>query len=62
MGTLEDGSHWELSRIYRKFYDLQVALLQQFPKESVTPQRGKYLLYFIPVRVKYVTDASSRSQ
>ena len=59
---MEDGSHWELSRIYQKFYDFQIALLQQFPKESVTPSGGKRLLPFMPGPVTYVTDAISNGR
>ena len=59
---MEDGSHWELSRIYQKFYDFQIALLQQFPKESITPQGGKRLLPFMPGPVTYVTDAISNGR
>lgn len=59
---MEDGSHWELSRIYQKFYDFQIALLQQFPKESVTPPGGKRMLPFMPGPVTYVTDAISNGR
>lgn len=59
---MEDGSHWELSRIYQKFYDFQIALLQQFQKESVTPPGGKRLLPFMPGPVTYVTDAISNGR
>ena len=60
---MEDGSHWELSRIYQKFYDFQIALLQQFPKESVAPQGGgKRMLPFMPGPVTYVTDAISNGR
>ena len=59
---MEDGSHWELSRIYQKFYDFQIALLQQFPRESVTPPGGKRLLPFMPGPVTYVTDAISNGR
>lgn len=59
---MEDGSHWELSRIYQKFYDFQIALLQQFQRESVTPPGGKRLLPFMPGPVTYVTDAISNGR
>jgi bud emergence protein 1 len=59
---MEDGSHWELSRIYQKFYDFQIALLQQFQKESITPPGGKRLLPFMPGPVTYVTDAISNGR
>ena len=59
---MEDGRWWELSRIYQKFYDFQIALLQQFPKEAVIPPGGKRLLPFMPGPVTYVTDAISNGR
>lgn len=59
---MEDGTWWELSRIYQKFYDFQIALLQQFPKEAITPPGGKRLLPFMPGPVTYVTDAISNGR
>ena len=59
---MEDGSHWELSRIYQKFYDFQIALLQQFTEESITPPGGKRMLPFMPGPVTYVTDAISNGR
>lgn len=59
---MEDGRHWELSRIYQKFYDFQIALLQQFPNESVAPPGGKRVLPFMPGPVTYVTDAISNGR
>lgn len=59
---MEDGRWWELSRIYQKFYDFQIALLQQFPKEAATPPNGKRLLPFMPGPVTYVTDAISNGR
>jgi len=59
---MEDGRWWELSRIYQKFYDFQIALLQQFPKEATTPPGGKRLLPFMPGPVTYVTDAISNGR
>ena len=59
---MEDGRHWELSRIYQKFYDFQIALLQQFPDEAVAPPGGKRVLPFMPGPVTYVTDAISNGR
>ncbi|KAL9103160.1 MAG: hypothetical protein Q9163_001765 [Psora crenata] len=59
---MEDGRWWELSRSYQKFYDFQIALLQQFPKEAQTPPGGKRLLPFMPGPVTYVTDAISNGR
>ena len=59
---MEDGRWWELSRTYQKFYDFQIALLQQFPKEAQTPPGGKRILPFMPGPVTYVTDAISNGR
>lgn len=60
---MEDGRWWELSRIYQKFYDFQIALLQQFPKEAqIPPGGGKRLLPYMPGPVTYVTDAISNGR
>ena len=59
---MEDGRWWELSRIYQKFYDFQIALLQQFPKEAQIPPGGKRMLPFMPGPVTYVTDAISNGR
>ena len=60
---MEDGRWWELSRIYQKFYDFQIALLQQFPKAAVAePGGSKRLLPFMPGPVTYVTDAISNGR
>ena len=59
---MEDGRHWELSRIYQKFYDFQIALLQQFPDEAIAPPGGKRVLPFMPGPVTYVTDAISNGR
>ena len=59
---MEDGRWWELSRIYQKFYDFQIALLQQFPKEATTSPGGKRMLPFMPGPVTYVTDAISNGR
>lgn len=58
---MEDGRHWELSRIYQNFYDFQIALLQQFPKEAVY-NSGTRVLPFMPGPVSYVTDSISNGR
>jgi bud emergence protein 1 len=58
---MEDGSHWELSRYYQNFYDFQIALLQEFPKEAAT-DGGNRILPFMPGPVTYVTDAISNGR
>ena len=58
---MEDGRHWELSRFYQNFYDFQIALLQQFPKEADS-STGQRLLPYMPGPVTYVTDAISNGR
>lgn len=58
---MEDGRHWELSRFYQNFYDFQIALLQQFPKEA-DYHSGTRVLPFMPGPVSYVTDAISNGR
>jgi bud emergence protein 1 len=58
---MEDGRHWELSRFYQNFYDFQIALLQQFPKEADS-NSGSRVLPFMPGPVTYVTDAISNGR
>lgn len=58
---MEDGRHWELSRFYQNFYDFQIALLQQFPKEADYGS-GTRVLPFMPGPVSYVTDAISNGR
>ncbi|MCJ1415861.1 bud emergence protein 1 [Xylographa parallela] len=59
--VLEDGSHWELSRYYQNFYDFQIALLREFPKEAAA-DGGPRILPFMPGPVTYVTDAISNGR
>ena len=59
--VLEDGSHWELSRYYQNFYDFQIALLREFPKEAAS-EGGTRILPFMPGPVTYVTDAISNGR
>ena len=58
---LEDGRHWELARFYENFYDFQIALLQEFPKEADS-NAGTRILPFMPGPVTYVTDAISNGR
>lgn len=58
---LEDGRHWELSRFYQNFYDFQIALLQEFPKEADS-NGGARMLPYMPGPVTYVTDAISNGR
>ena len=59
--VLEDGRHWELSRFYQNFYDFQIALLQEFPKEA-GQDGGTRILPYMPGPVTYVTDAISNGR
>ncbi|KAL8692580.1 MAG: hypothetical protein Q9218_002428 [Villophora microphyllina] len=58
---LEDGRHWELSRYYQNFYDFQIALLQEFPREADS-NGGNRILPYMPGPVTYVTDAISNGR
>ncbi|KAI4188049.1 MAG: hypothetical protein L6R41_002393 [Letrouitia leprolyta] len=58
---LEDGRHWELSRYYQNFYDFQISLLQEFPKEADS-ESGTRILPYMPGPVTYVTDAISNGR
>lgn len=55
--TLENGSHWELSRFYEDFYDFQIALLTEFPAEAGNTGTQKRTLPYMPGPVNYVTDS-----
>ena len=59
--VLEDGRHWELSRFYENFYDFQIALLTEFPKEA-GQEGGNRILPYMPGPVTYVTDAISNGR
>ena len=58
---LDDGRHWELSRYYQNFYDFQISLLQQFPREADSTN-GTRILPYMPGPVTYVTDAISNGR
>lgn len=55
--TLEDGRRWELSRYYEDFYDFQIALLGEFPREAGNTGAQKRSLPYMPGPVSYVTDS-----
>ena len=59
--VLEDGRHWELSRFYQDFYDFQIALLREFPKEADS-NGGTRILPYMPGPVTFVTDAISNGR
>ncbi|MCJ1354441.1 MAG: bud emergence protein 1 [Icmadophila ericetorum] len=64
--VMEDGRHWELARYYENFYDFQIDLLQNFPKEAGQSVNGQpaepRLLPYMPGPVTYVTDAISNGR
>ena len=53
--ALEDGRLWGLQRYYEDFYDLQIALLTEFPAEAGTTGKKRSLPY-MPGPVNTVTD------
>jgi bud emergence protein 1 len=53
----EDGKIWELSRYYEDFYDFQISLLTEFPREAGNTGEQKRILPYMPGPVNYVTDA-----
>jgi bud emergence protein 1 len=58
---LSNGSHWDLSRIYEDFYELQINLINAFPEEA--GQTGKpRILPYMPGPVKFVTDNISEGR
>ncbi|KKY13135.1 putative protein kinase activator [Diplodia seriata] len=53
---MEDGSYWELSRLYQDFYDLQIKLINAFPLEAGQVEGVERTLPYMPGPVTYVTD------
>ncbi len=58
---MDDGRHWELSRVYQDFYDFQVALLEKFEVEAGTRGNPR-TIPFMPGPVTYVTNAISNGR
>ena len=59
--TLANGSHWDLSRIYEDFYELQINLIKMFPDEAGQTGRERTLPY-MPGPVQFVTDKISEGR
>lgn len=59
---MEDGRHWELSRLYQDFYDLQINLIQENPLEAGNVKGHERTLPFMPGPVTYVTDNISNGR
>ena len=53
--TLSDNTHWDLTRIYEDFYELQINLIKAFPEEAGNMGRGR-TLPLMPGPVQFVTD------
>jgi bud emergence protein 1 len=59
---MEDGRHWELSRLYQDFYDLQINLIQEYPLEAGNVKGVERSLPYMPGPVTYVTDNISNGR
>lgn len=53
---LSNATHWDLSRIYEDFYELQINLINAFPEEAGQVQGRSRTLPYMPGPVKFVTD------
>ena len=53
---LSNGTHWDLSRIYEDFYELQINLINAFPEEAGQRDNKPRILPYMPGPVKFVTD------
>jgi bud emergence protein 1 len=59
---MEDGQHWELQRLYQDFYDLQINLIQEHPREAGNVKGVERSLPYMPGPVTYVTDNISNGR
>jgi bud emergence protein 1 len=59
---MEDGRWWELSRLYQDFYDLQINLITEFPREAGNYKGVERSLPYMPGPVTYVTDNISNGR
>lgn len=53
---LTNNTHWDLSRIYEDFYELQINLINAFPEEAGSVPGKARTLPYMPGPVKFVTD------
>ncbi|KAM3420120.1 hypothetical protein BST61_g3422 [Cercospora zeina] len=53
---LANNTHWDLSRIYEDFYELQINMINAFPEEAGQVPGKSRILPYMPGPVKYVTD------
>jgi bud emergence protein 1 len=59
---MEDGRWWELQRLYQDFYDLQINLITEFPREAGNYKGVERSLPYMPGPVTYVTDNISNGR
>ena len=59
---LSNGAHWDLSRVYEDFYELQINLINAFPEEAGQTAGKPRILPYMPGPVKYVTDNISEGR
>ncbi|KAF4552848.1 SH3 domain-containing protein 2 [Elsinoe fawcettii] len=59
--SMSNGSHWDLSRIYEDFYELQINLIKAFPDEAGQTGQPRTLPY-MPGPVQFVTDKISEGR
>ena len=59
---LSNGTHWDLSRIYEDFYELQINLINAFPDEAGQIPGKPRILPYMPGPVKFVTDNISEGR
>ena len=59
---LSNGVHWDLSRIYEDFYELQINLINAFQEEAGQVPGKQRILPYMPGPVKFVTDNISEGR
>jgi bud emergence protein 1 len=59
---LSNGTHWDLSRIYEDFYELQINLINAFPEEAGQVPGKPRILPYMPGPVQFVTDNISEGR
>ena len=58
---LSNRAHWDLSRVYEDFYQLQINLINAFPEEAGQGSKARILPY-MPGPVQFVTDKISEGR
>jgi bud emergence protein 1 len=59
---LTNNTHWDLSRIYEDFYELQINLIAVFPEEAGSVPGKARTLPYMPGPVQFVTDKISEGR